>query len=119
VKSFAQQSHGKTVSVNGVPVGAAAFRSALQKCDQYLPQSPAPTSSQLATIRALTATWAKCTRTHGLPEFGDPTITTAGRRIMHGQFNIGSPAYYTARRACDPQLNQSISAAGLGAMAQS
>jgi hypothetical protein len=118
-QSFAQQSHGKTVSVKGVPVGAPAFRSALQKCDQYLPQPPAPTSSQLATIRALMVTWAKCMRSHGLPEFGDPTITTAGCRIMHGQFNIGSPAHYTARRACDPQLNRSMAAAGLGAIAPS
>lgn len=115
VKSFAEQSHGSTVSINGVPVSAPAFRAALGRCNQFLIQAPAPTTPQLATIRALMLTWAKCMRNHGLPHFGDPTITAAGRRIMHGQFTIGSPAYYTARQSCDPQLNRSMAAAGLEA----
>jgi len=119
VKSFAQQSNGKTMSINGVPVSAPAFRSALAKCNQYLPGPPAPTTSQLGKIRMLMVTWAKCMRNHGLTHFGDPTITADGHRIMHGQFNIGSPAYYAARHACDPQLNRSMGAAGLGAMAPS
>jgi hypothetical protein len=63
--------------------------------------------------------WAKCIRSHGLPHFGDPTITADGHRIMHGQFAIGSPAYYAARSACDPQLNRSMTAAGLGALTAS
>ena len=119
VKAFAQQSNGTTVSINGVPVNAPAFRTAMAKCQQDLRQSPAPTTPQLATIRALMLTWAKCMRSHGLPHFGDPTITADGNRIMHGQFNIGSPAYYAARHACDPELNRSMAAAGLAAMAPS
>ena len=119
VKSFAQLAIGGTISISGVPVSAPAFRSALEKCNRYLPQPPAPTISQLSTIRALMLGWAKCMRNHGLPHFGDPTITADGHRIMHGQFNIGSPAYYAARHACDPELNQSMAAGGLGAMAPS
>jgi hypothetical protein len=119
VKSFAQQSNGKTVSINGVSVSAPAFRLAMATCSQYLPQPPAPPTSQLAKIRALMVTWAKCMRSHGLPNFGDPTVTADGHRIMHGEFNIGSPAYYSARTACDPQLNRSMAAAGLGAMSPS
>jgi hypothetical protein len=113
VKSFAQQSNGRTMSINGVSVNAPAFRSAIAKCNQYLPQPPAPTTPQLAKIRVLMVTWAKCMRSHGLPDFGDPTITADGHRIMHGEFNIGSPAYNAARTACDPKLNRSITAAGL------
>ena len=119
VKSLAQQSNGRTMSINGVPVSAPAFRIAMAKCSQYLPEPPAPTTFQLAKVRALMVKWAKCIRSHGLPHFGDPTITSDGRRIMHGQFNIGSPAYYAARQGCDPQLNRSMAAAGLGAMAPS
>jgi hypothetical protein len=114
VKSFAQQSStGETLSINGVSVNAPAFRSAMARCHQYLPLPPAPTSSQLVRIRALMVTWAKCMRSHGLPGFGDPTITPDGHRIMHGDFNIGSPAYYAARQACDPQLHRSMAAAGV------
>jgi hypothetical protein len=91
----------------------------MAKCHQYLPQPPAPTTSQLPRIRALTVTWAKCMPSNGLPHLGDPTITADGHRIMHGEFNIGSPAYYVARQACDPKLNRSMAAAGLGAMAPS
>jgi hypothetical protein len=119
VKSFAEQSNGRTMSINGVPVSAPAFRTAMAKCSRYLPEPPAPTTFQLAKVRALMVTWAKCIRSHGLPHFGDPTITSDGRRITHGQFNIGSPAYYAARQACDPELNRSMAAAGLGAMAPS
>jgi hypothetical protein len=119
VKSFAQQSNGRTMSVDGVSVSTPAFRFAMANCNQYLPQAPAPTISQLARIRALMVTWAKCMRSHGLPHFGDPTITANGHRVMHGQFDIGSPAYYAARNACDPQLNRSMTSAGLGALAPS
>jgi hypothetical protein len=119
VKSFAQQSNDRTVSINGVAVSAPAFRSALANCNQYLPQPPAPTTSQRAALRVLMLTWAKYMRSHGLPHFADPTVTADGRRIMHGQFNIGSPAYYAARHACDPQLDRSMSTAGLGAMVAS
>lgn len=119
VKSFAQQSNGRTLSVNGVPVSAPAFRTASRRCDKYLPGPPAPATTQLATIRELMVTWAKCMRSHGLPHFGDPTITVDGHRIMHGQFSIGTPAYYAARQACDPRLNRSMAAAGLRAMAPS
>jgi hypothetical protein len=113
VKSFAQPSStGETMSINGVSVSAPAFRSAMARCHQYLPLPPVPTSPQLARIRALMVTWAKCMRSHGLPGFGDPTITADGHRIMHGDFVMGSPAYYAARQACDPQLHRSMAAAG-------
>jgi hypothetical protein len=105
--------NGQTISVNGVSVNSPAFRSAMANCHQYLPQPPAPTASQLAKIRALMVTWAKCMRSHGLPDFGDPTITADGHRIMHGEFNGDSPAYNAARQACDPQLNRSMAAAGV------
>jgi hypothetical protein len=59
------------------------------------------------------------TATLWLPHFGDPTITADGHRIMHGDFDIGSPAYYTAPHARDPGLNRSMTAAGLGAMVPS
>lgn len=117
LKSIAQQASGKTIAINGVSVSAPAFRSAVATCNRYLPEPPTPTTSELTEIRALTVKWAKCIRSHGLPHFGDPTITANGHRIMHGQFAIGSPAYYTARRACDRQLNRSMADAGLGALA--
>jgi hypothetical protein len=43
VKSFAQQSNGTTMSINGVSVNAPTFRAAMVECRQYLPQPPAPT----------------------------------------------------------------------------
>lgn len=117
VKEFAQQASGKTMSIDGVPVNAPAFRSAMSKCSQDLPQRPVPTSAQLPKIRALMVRWAKCIRGHGVPGFGDPTITADGRRIIHGQFTI--PALLTARKTCDPRLNRWMAAAGLGALAPS
>jgi hypothetical protein len=115
VKSFAHQSHGETISINGVSVSAPAFRAGMADCQQKLPQPPTPTASQLVKIRALMVIWAKCMRSHGLPHFGDPTITADGQRIMHGQFSIGSAAYYASRRACDPPLNRSMATFALGA----
>ncbi len=101
------------MSINGVSVNAPAFRTAMVKCQKYLPQPPPPTASQLPNIRALMLTWAKCMRSHGLAHFGDPTITADGHRIMHGEFNTDSPAYHAARQTCDPQLHRSMAAAGV------
>lgn len=73
LKSFAQQSNGETLSINGVSVSAPAFRTAMVKCHPYLPQAPAPTATGLEQSRAAAVRYGRCMRDHGI-NIPDPTV---------------------------------------------
>ena len=95
---------GPTLSVNGVSVDAPAFRTARQKCQQYLPHvNVGPAQAAQDLHRALT--FAECMRSHGVPKFPDPKITTGpgggqGVDLRGSGLNFGSPAFQAAAKAC-------------------
>jgi len=104
VKSFAQRSHGKTMSINGVPVSGPGFRSAIAKCQHYMPQKPAPTNSQLALHRTEAAQYGRCMRNHRI-NIPDPKIEPASGGIgVQIDIPIGmtqnSPAFKAADQTC-------------------
>ncbi len=101
----------QTLKVNGVPVNAPAFQSAQTKCQKYVPQGPALTSSDVARIKARALKMAACMRTHGVPNFPDPTVSTGpgGHGISIGlkssvadpvHLNPQSPAFEAAQKIC-------------------
>ena len=108
---FIKGTSGLTTSVAGVSVNSPAFRFALATCHADMPRPPVPSASQLPTIRRLMVVWATCVRSHGLPRFADPVITSDGHRITSG-VNQDSPVYHAARQACDPGLARAMAAAG-------
>src|SRR5579862_5710426 len=67
---------GPSLSINGVPVNAPAFQHAMSKCQRYAPQGGSLTPQQVARIRANALAMARCMRTHGVPNFPDPIVTT-------------------------------------------
>lgn len=105
VKSFAQQSNGKTMSINGVSVSAPAFRSAFAKCQRYMPKRPAPTDSQLALHRAEAVRYGRCMRNHRI-NIPDPKIAP-GPGGIRVQINIpagmtqDSPAFKVGDQTCE------------------
>jgi hypothetical protein len=94
--------HGQTVSVNGVSLNTGAFTAALPKCTQYRPHtygSPAQTAQQAR--RALQ--FARCMRSHGVPNFPDPRYMagSGGNQVAYLRgVNIESPAVQSAAKAC-------------------
>jgi hypothetical protein len=106
LKSFVQQSNGKTVSINDVSVNAPAFRSAMAKCQQYVPQPPVPAASQLAQQRAKAVQFGRCMRSHGInipdPQAGPgPGGHGIGVRIdVPPGMTQNSPAFVAADQTC-------------------
>jgi hypothetical protein len=93
---------GPTLSVNGVPVDAPAFLTARQKCERYMPHAQASqaTSAQ-QTQRGLQ--FARCMRSHGVPNFPDPKVTTrtgGNQQVYLPGVNLQAPAAQTAAKAC-------------------
>ncbi|HUA50467.1 MAG TPA: hypothetical protein VMA77_34875 [Solirubrobacteraceae bacterium] len=94
--------HGQTVSVNGVSVNAPAFTAALQKCERYRPHtygSPAQTAQQIRQGLQ----FARCMRSHGVPNFPDPEVRAGiggNQEAYLPGVNLDSPAVQSAAKAC-------------------
>ena len=61
----------QSLKVNGVPVNAPAFQSAMRACQSYMPHR-APSASQIAEIKKNGLRFSACMRSHGVPNFPDP-----------------------------------------------
>jgi hypothetical protein len=96
------QGNAQTMSVNGVSVSAPAFQAARAQCQKYLPSvhaSPAQTAQQ----RQRGLKFAKCMRSHGVPNFPDPEVITGpgGRQEAYlPGIDPQSPAFQGGARAC-------------------
>jgi hypothetical protein len=98
------QGNGQSVSVNGVSVDAPAFRTAQGKCRKYLPTHTASAAAQAQQL-ARTLNFARCMRSHGVPNFPDPKVTTGqgGQSVVDlrgAGLNFQSPAFRAAAKAC-------------------
>ncbi len=100
--------HGNSVSVaiaiNPAISGNPRFNSAQQACRKLMPgggpggggnQQITP-SEQSQYLKA-----AACIRSHGVPNFPDPTFSGGGVHIEHQNLNESSPAFKSAVHACE------------------
>ncbi len=98
------QSSPSGTEVNGVSVNGPAFQSAMQACRSELPNGgngPALTVSQ----RNQALKFSACMRSHGVPNFPDPTFSGGGASIAiragsSGGIDPNSPAFKSAQAAC-------------------
>jgi hypothetical protein len=94
---------GGSLAVNGVAVSSPSFQSAMSACRSKLPNGGRPPALS-ATQRAAMLRFSQCIRTHGVPNFPDPTFG-AGGRVGIG-FGPGSgidprsPSFQQAQAAC-------------------
>ena len=85
--------------------GNPHFQSAEKACSKLLPEGGpgGPGSNHQISpqeqSRYLKA--AACIRTHGIPNFPDPTFSGGGVHIEHQGLNESSPAFEAAVRACE------------------
>ena len=96
---------GSTEKVNGVPVNGPAFQAAMKACARYLPNGGHPSAAQTARMKAQALAMSRCMRSHGVPNFPDPTFgsgSDGGARIRIGGSGIdfNSPAFQTAQKEC-------------------
>jgi hypothetical protein len=98
--------HGSSTSIKmAVPVGVGKnpkFKSASEACRKLLPgggpgnQAPLTPAQQAQYLRA-----AACIRTHGVPNFPDPTFSGGEVHIDHQHLNESSPAFKAAVHDCE------------------
>jgi hypothetical protein len=88
------------IVVMGQPFAGPALVHAEQICKEYLPPGgPPPAVSKAQRISALAA--AACMRSHGLPNFPDPTFPGGQLSLNLGPgLNPDSPAFRRAAKAC-------------------
>jgi len=99
---------GPTTSVNGVQVNGPAFQGAMKDCQHYLPNGGHPTAAQTAQAKAKALAMSRCMRSHGVPNFPDPTFRTGpgggvgiGIQISNGSgIDPSSPAFQAAQKEC-------------------
>jgi hypothetical protein len=102
VPNFPDPKNGGELSLAGTGVNrnSPAFKSASQACQSLMPGvaggvGPSGQKSDLSPAQGLAL--AKCMRTHGVPNFPDPTASGA---IPPGSVNPNSPAVKAALQAC-------------------
>jgi hypothetical protein len=98
--------NGVSVAIGVTPAitGNPHFKSAQQTCNKLLPGGgPGEGSNHQITpqeqSRYLKA--AACIRSHGVPNFPDPTFSGGGVHIAHQGLNESSPAFKAAVHACE------------------
>ena len=99
-----QQTPNST-SVNGVQVNGPAFKSAMNSCRSDLPNGGHPTAAQTAKQKAQALAMSRCMRSHGVPNFPDPSFQTGpnggiGVRIGGAGIDPNSPSFQAASKAC-------------------
>jgi hypothetical protein len=98
--------HGGATSIKmAVPVGVGKnprFKAASEACRKLMPgggpdsQAPLTPAQQEQYLRA-----AACIRSHGVPNFPDPTFSGGGVHIDHQKLNENSPAFKAAVHDCE------------------
>ena len=92
------------IGVNPSITGNPQFKSAQQACSKLLPgggpgSGPNHQISPQEQSQYLKA--AACIRSHGIPNFPDPTFSGGGVHIAHQGLNEISPAFKAAVQACE------------------
>lgn len=121
IQSSQNKSGGGSVVVDGVNLGVSpqTLQTAMLACQKYAPQGPPISGAQLAKIRQGAIRMAECMRSHGVPNFPDPQISTGpdGKGIAvriggppgsngsaGGGLDPHSPAFQKAQKTCMPLL---------------
>lgn len=102
---------GVTPAITGNP----DFKSAQQACNKLLPGGgPGEGSNHQITPSEQTQYLkaAACIRSHGLPNFPDPTFSGGGVHIDHQGLNESSPVFKAAVHACESLIPASVRGGG-------
>jgi hypothetical protein len=103
------------IGINPSISGNPHFKSAQQACRKLLPGGgPGEGSSHQITPREQSQYLkaAACIRSHGIPNFPDPTFSGGGVHIAHQGLNESSPAFKAAVQACESLIPGGVHGAG-------
>ena len=103
-------------AADGVDPGSSQFQSAQQACQKLLPNI-VPSPAQQAQMKTKMLAYSACMRSHGLPNFPDPTFSSGhvSLAIRSGTgIDPSSPQFQAAQSACRSDLPGLPTTAGGG-----
>jgi hypothetical protein len=113
VPSFPDPSSQGAISISsasGIDPNSPQFQSAQGACQKLLPNGGAPSPAQQAQARTRALAFSACMRSHGVPNFPDPTFSGNGGISLRitaasgGGLDPGSPVFESAQKACASDL---------------
>ena len=97
---------GMTLSIDGrrgLDPDSPLFKAAEKKCQKYMPNGGKVDPAAQAKAQAEMLKFSACMRSHGLPNFPDPTFSGGGIKLSIGRadgINPRSPVFQAAQKAC-------------------
>lgn len=102
VPSFPDPTSQGLITYGPVDIHSAQYLSANRICQRLLPAGPSLTTAQKRENVSQALKFAKCIRSHGVPDFADPVIAGGGAgvgfRVPRADRN--SPQFQAAMHAC-------------------
>ncbi len=95
--------------VTGVNPQSSQFQAAQKVCGKLLPNGGAPSPAQQAKAQESALKFSQCMRTHGVPNFPDPTFSAGGVRMAlkaggANGIDPNSPQFRAAQKTCQSDL---------------
>ena len=103
------------VIADGVTFSGPAFDAAAKACAKLLPGGGGPPPPPTAQQKQQALEFAECMRTHGVPNFPDPTFSAGGAKVAsHPLAGVdpGSPAFKQAVPRCNGGHGPTLSVGG-------
>ena len=120
VPNFPDPSSSGALSIgpgSGIDPNSSTFRAAQQACQKVLPNGGRPSPQQLAKMQQHLLAFSACMRSHGVPDFPDPTFTGGGAQLKlrassGSDLDPQSPRFQAAQTACQGNLPGNVKVAG-------
>lgn len=103
VPNFPDPSADGSFSFSGNPKQMAGFQTAQQACRKVLPAGKPPSPAQLAKMRRQALKFSACMRSHGFPQFPDPTFSNGGIQLRlnrNAGMDPNAPRFQQAQQSC-------------------
>jgi hypothetical protein len=99
----------KSTPGSGLDPNSPQFKSAQDACKSLMPAGPPPGSQESKQMQATMLKFSQCVRSHGVPNFPDPTFSGNGGATMKITPDVGnSPQFKAAQQACQSMLPKPV-----------
>jgi hypothetical protein len=116
VPSFPDPTSQGLITYGPVAIHSSQYLSANKICLHLLPPGSPLTTAQKRSNVSQALTFARCIRSHGVPDFADPVITGGGAGVgFHVPRDRNSPQFQAAVHACrkfEPGMAAGLTAGG-------